>query len=632
MTRACLATGALLLLIAGCGDAGRAASPAASDTAVPQLARAPRVAIESAGGQGSGAGIALARVGGRAVAFIADEDDAVIHTLDLETNERIAETPLPGTPGQLVVSREGKLLVAVRDRAQVIAYEAVESAARPLAAAERWPTATEPTGLALSSEGVLVAAGWAGRLQGIRTRTGEKWLDVEVGREPRAIAVASGKAYVGHAIDARVAVVPLTAGDKPAVRYVNLDLPADLGWGFVDERRARNQARQTFSLVTYATGGTDERILVPHTLSWGGAAPMTEGYGDGGEHAVFFEIDPITTQNDEAIALHRKSGRSFEEPRWKGNRCLLPRGAAVDTKRGKVWVTCLCEGTLVEYDAGHFYPGAFPRRRQPVAPGTSEIAYDAAGDRLIAWSAHDHEVSIVPLVDSDRRATQTVVISRQPDSFAAKHAEGRRLFFRPADETIAKDGRACASCHIDGRDDGVVWSTPEGPRQTPMLAGRLERSGPFGWRKQHATIEEHMKTTIANLQGKGLRPEDGRALVAYARAMPGPPVVERPLDAKEAQGKELFMSGAVGCASCHLLGRELSDHEPHDVKSKTIVEPFAAFGTPSLRGVGTSGPYFHDGRYETLEELLTKNGDKMGQTAHLSKDEISALAAYLRTL
>ena len=32
-------------------------------------------------------------------------------------------------------------------------------------------------------------------------------------------------------------------------------------------------------------------------------------------------------------------------------------------------------------------------------------------------------------------------------------------------ERLSGDGRACASCHPDGRDDGLVWSTPNGPRQ-----------------------------------------------------------------------------------------------------------------------------------------------------------------------
>ena len=38
---------------------------------------------------------------------------------------------------------------------------------------------------------------------------------------------------------------------------------------------------------------------------------------------------------------------------------------------------------------------------------------------------------------------------------------------------------------------------------------------------------------------------------------------------------------------------------------------------PPLLHVGATAPYFHDGRYPTLERLLADNFDRMGQTSHL---------------
>jgi cytochrome c peroxidase len=57
----------------------------------------------------------------------------------------------------------------------------------------------------------------------------------------------------------------------------------------------------------------------------------------------------------------------------------------------------------------------------------------------------------------------------------------------------------------------------------------------------------------------------------------------------------------------------------------------AAFDTPSLRFVGGTGPYFHDGRFETLEALLKQSDGTMGHTKGLSQDDIRALVAYLET-
>ena len=60
--------------------------------------------------------------------------------------------------------------------------------------------------------------------------------------------------------------------------------------------------------------------------------------------------------------------------------------------------------------------------------------------------------------------------------------------------------------------------------------------------------------------------------------------------------------------------------------------PGGNFATPSLRFVGGTGPYFHDGRYSTLRALLTSDDSAMGKAKDLPTAEIDALEAYLKTL
>jgi cytochrome c peroxidase len=57
-----------------------------------------------------------------------------------------------------------------------------------------------------------------------------------------------------------------------------------------------------------------------------------------------------------------------------------------------------------------------------------------------------------------------------------------------------------------------------------------------------------------------------------------------------------------------------------------------AIDTPSLRHVARSAPYFHDGRFATLEELLAHTDGAMGTTRALSDDDRAALISYLRAL
>lgn len=67
-----------------------------------------------------------------------------------------------------------------------------------------------------------------------------------------------------------------------------------------------------------------------------------------------------------------------------------------------------------------------------------------------------------------------------------------------------------------------------------------------------------------------------------------------------------------------------------------------AYKTPTLRDVGGTAPYFHDGRYQTLREVLGHYADPSNTRAHnplselnaieLDEDELAALEAFLRSL
>jgi len=98
-----------------------------------------------------------------------------------------------------------------------------------------------------------------------------------------------------------------------------------------------------------------------------------------------------------------------------------------------------------------------------------------------------------------------------------------------------------------------------------------------------------------------------------------------------ARGKEIFFGEEQGCSACHLGGTG-TDKATHDVRSALPIDPQKQFDTPSLRFVGGTAPYFHDGRYATLEELLSGSDDKMGHTLELSRDDMLALKAFLETL
>jgi cytochrome c peroxidase len=122
------------------------------------------------------------------------------------------------------------------------------------------------------------------------------------------------------------------------------------------------------------------------------------------------------------------------------------------------------------------------------------------------------------------------------------------------------------------------------------------------------------------------------ALLGYVSALPPPPSATEPEPASSVErGALVFASKQAGCTECH-AGTRGTDGHLHDVATRTDTDRAGAFDTPSLRGISGRAPYFHDGRYATLRELLEKSAGTMGQAQPLAAEDRDALEAFLRTL
>jgi len=420
-------------------------------------------------------------------------------------------------------------------------------------------------------------------------------------------------------------------------------------------------ARQNFALAKvmidkgYGDTQLEERILAPHTqVATGDAHVRSRGYGgvvDGSEEtegvaSEVFDIDVVGTTNNPTRTMMQTQKEKNIPPVFAATlnpRCLLPRAAVVNQRTGRLYVACLGVNKVMEYDATSTTPAGTFRRAIDVAAGPSALAIDSTSDKVVVWSPFDRTLSTFSMGGAVGRATDDVA---KKIAFPAAHAPlsleaalGERLFHTAGNTNISRDGRACASCHPDGRDDGLVWPSADGPRQTLFLAGRVggRRDAPFGWLGKHGSLKEHITTTIKNnLKGSGLSEEEVDALAAWLRVMPAPPLSPPSLNSSRSaavvqRGRELFNSSMLQCGTCHAEKTEFSDREAHDVASMSAGDVSRQFLAPSLRFVGGTPPYFHDGRYATLADLL-KNNEKMGDTKSLSQEDRDALEAYLRTL
>ncbi|AGP42007.1 hypothetical protein [Sorangium cellulosum] len=680
--------------------------PGAGSTPPPSCARrAPAPAPAPLDPTHTGSGVALAELDGRTLAFVADEDDRALHTVDLDARAALARTPLAGRPAQVIVLGDGRVVASLRDRGLLEVLEPTGAAA-PLARRCLVPVAREPVGLAMTPDRatLLVASRWEPALTSFATDDLRRIGELPLARDPTAVvASADGqRALVAHAVGGRISAVALAGGGAPtAARELSTDgvewqrrpvlskkawaprpmpsamarsapagleelLPTDAPAPVRVERRGS----QGFALARAASGAVFAPIALVEPgrdASSGGSG----GYGAARAQTVIHHIAVVDAAGERAdvppVSTHLGT-----------QGCQLPRAAAIAPAEEVLLVACLGRDEVIAYDARAAIPGqpgaaASARDRElyraRVGFGPTAIAVDGARGRAVVFTRFDGELTILPAVRAPASAVISgpskelsgelpVVVLPRASRLDEQRAEGQRLFHAAGERRIAFDGRACASCHPDGRDDALTWSTPEGPRQTPVLMGRLVGTAPYGWLGDKKDLEGHFARTLSRLGGAGLTAGERDAIFAYLRAME-PPDGAADLTAEEraalvapspagaegagaiaagaraalaARGEALFHAREAGCSSCHLGDELTTDGARHDVRSATRFEAVRAFDTPSLRFVGRSAPYYHDGRYPTLLALLQGVDGSMGHTAHLSAEDRRALVAYLESL
>ena len=119
--------------------------------------------------------------------------------------------------------------------------------------------------------------------------------------------------------------------------------------------------------------------------------------------------------------------------------------------------------------------------------------------------------------------------------------------------------------------------------------------------------------------------------------------------AQENRGRTLYFTppnqGGAGCAACH--NAPTFALAPNSLSNGLDAGETRIFKSPSLKNMGVGGPYMHDGRFTTLEQVVEhyNSGVQAGpaldnrlqrtgvpQRLNLSVADKAALAAFLRTL
>ena len=220
-------------------------------------------------------------------------------------------------------------------------------------------------------------------------------------------------------------------------------------------------------------------------------------------------------------------------------------------------------------------------------------------------------------------------------------------------------GISCGTCHVNGAGNAKFFmpkmSTRPGnfdttgplfnpkadnfmldPVRIPSLRG-ARYLAPYGVDGRMPSLRDFVHNVIVNeFAGPEPSPVILDAIVAYIQDIdflanpnlgPGGRLVGKISDA-ERRGEALFAKPfphdpGMSCAGCHVPSGAFVDHQQHDVGSGGL------FKTPTLRNADFNAPYFHDGRFDTFDQVVA-HFDQMfdlGLSAQDKKDLVAYLTA-----
>jgi cytochrome c peroxidase len=227
-------------------------------------------------------------------------------------------------------------------------------------------------------------------------------------------------------------------------------------------------------------------------------------------------------------------------------------------------------------------------------------------------------------------------------------------------DTARRAGISCGTCHINGAGNPKLYipglSTRPGnfdtsgpvfnpkvhnrardPVRIPSLRG-ARFLAPYGNDGRIASLREFVRNVVVNeFAGPEPSPALLDALVAYLEDidfLPNPRLgVRGRLTARASEaarrGELLFVrpfprDPQLSCSACHIPSGAFVDHQQHSIGSGGV------FKTPTLLNANFNAPYFHDGRYDTYDQVVG-HFDRTFELG-LSPQDRSDIVAYLQTV
>jgi len=563
--------------------------------------------------------IDLALLPGSRRALTANLTSDSVALVDLEAGKVLAERPAGRRPAAVACSRDGRRAAVAASWSGIVRlFEVGDDALKPAGEAA---VGGYPQALAFAADGdrVYVAVGASDEIAEIDWKTAKVMRRWPAPHDPRCLALSPDGALLAAAggCSGRVALWDAATG-KPLWERAIDDAFNLRGLTFTPDGQAvvfDAAVRRDFpvSRTNIAEGWViDNRLM-----------------------RMEVKTDPMLPMRQISLDEHVKAAGD-------------PYGVAFDPKSGLLAVAGSGTGELLLLDAASV----------PWTGGDVGDVLDprlAKGDKLLRISLGGRPTAVAFTADGKRAVVaNTLLDSVQIVDVAEGKLVNAASLGGPTKLTPARRGEAlfydakrsqdqwfsCATCHVDGHTCGQNFDTLNddtygNPKLTPSLRG-VARTGPWTWHGWQTDLGAAVvKSYTTTMFGPKPTDEEVQAVVAYLETLDHPPNPRRGPDGKLSEaaerGRKVFENKAK-CTRCH-DGPDYTSERNYDVKLEPDGSPYKEWNPPTLRGVADRGPYLHDGRCRTLEDVLQgpHAPEKLGAPT-LTPAERQDLIQFLKSL
>jgi len=349
------------------------------------------------------------------------------------------------------------------------------------------------------------------------------------------------------------------------------------------------------------------------------------------------------SNNNEAGIVTNSSSTSLSQ-QWKiiktgsgasGNYSLLFRSkAAYDKPYSDIWFQIKADPSkkdMLKYDLGALWGAGILKKIDLPGQGPRGISISPDGRNIAVGAYFAGEVYFIDAAGD--KIQSTVKLGKQPEEDQIR--SGERIFYDAS--TTTQKWLSCASCHPEGRADGLNWDMPnDGIGNTKNTKSMLKvfDTPPAMWRGIREDAHVGIKAGFRFIKFKEPTQQELDDVAAYVRSLEPEkdPYSNKDgtMTADAVAGKAIFESSETHCASCH-SGPLFTNLKAYDVGTKDILDIDGMYYTPTLLELWSTAPYLHDGSAATIRDVLTtKNvGDKHGKTSHFTSKQLDQLEAYI---